>query len=445
MTTQARPVPIIVLGDAPNQNTGLARIARDLAALLHSMAPEVEVCQLGLNYDGSPWPWRVFPIRDTGSWGAADVSQVWGYHERGGFERGVLLSVWDPGRCFGWLEPAENRALPLSRWGYFAVDSAGPGGRLGGPAAAALGCYDRVLGYGRYGAEVLRRSLPPGKRVQYLPHGIDLKVFHPRVGDSSDPADYYWPDEECTRWVVDHQGSDEAPRTWVGCVATNQPRKDFGLLFQAVAALEVLLKQKVGLWLHTDETVTSAWSVPQLAEDWGRNDEEGLLVTRDLSDETLSRMYSLMEITIAPGLGEGFGYPIVESLACGTPVIHGDWAGGAELVPRRDWRVSAWAERVEGAYGLVRPVFNPIDFAEQAAAAIKWRRGDPAVVREFCRGSVANLDWRRSLWGRWTGWVREGLGEMAAEEAAEEARGGRGEESQPPPPAPRAPQAGAAQ
>lgn len=36
--------------------------------------------------------------------------------------------------------------------------------------------------------------------------------------------------------------------------------------------------------------------------------------------------------------GEGFGIPIVESLAAGTPVFHTNWAGGVEHIPQ-EWRL----------------------------------------------------------------------------------------------------------
>jgi glycosyltransferase involved in cell wall biosynthesis len=42
---------------------------------------------------------------------------------------------------------------------------------------------------------------------------------------------------------------------------------------------------------------------------------------RGLSNRTLQAAYSLAEAFIFPSLAEGFGWPIVEALACGCPVL----------------------------------------------------------------------------------------------------------------------------
>ncbi|KKL25588.1 hypothetical protein LCGC14_2403810, partial [marine sediment metagenome] len=161
------PVPILILGDAPNLPTGLARIARDLAAHLHAHADslDVDIAQLGLDYDGTPYPWRVYPVLDRDNWAQDDLERVWAWHARG--RPGVLLTLWDPARCVG----TAGVDFVGSRWGYFAVDGNNPDGKIGGPAAQTLRRYQRVLAYTDYGARVLKKTLGAGE-IQWLPHGI---------------------------------------------------------------------------------------------------------------------------------------------------------------------------------------------------------------------------------------------------------------------------------
>lgn len=365
-------IPFLILCDAPNQKTGLARISRDLAARIHAEASSlgIRVGMAGLRWDESKWPWPVYGIADEDRWGYRDLPQIWDRFTRG--EGGILFSVWDPGRCF---ETVELDLPGCRRWGYFAVDAENVAGTLSGPAADAIRAYERVLAYGEWGSRVLK-PLRPGP-VPYLPHGLDLEVWTPQRG---------------------------APRRMVGCVAANQPRKDLGLLFAAWKEMREA-DSTLLFWLHTDQQVTAAWSIPQLAEDFGFNSREGgLIVTTALRDEELAGLYSQCLVTIAPGLGEGFGYPIVESLACGTPVVHGEYGGGAELIPR-GWRVDTWADRLEGAYALKRPVYAPADFAEAALRLVRQMREDSAVMQASCRGMVAHLDWGY-LWPRWSAWLR---------------------------------------
>src|SRR5262249_15363938 len=42
-----------------------------------------------------------------------------------------------------------------------------------------------------------------------------------------------------------------------------------------------------------------------------------------LSEELMSRFYSAFDVLLCPSMGEGFGVPILEAQACGTPVVAG--------------------------------------------------------------------------------------------------------------------------
>lgn len=369
-------IPFLFLCDSPNHPSGLARIARDLCTRLHaeSQALGIQVGMAGLRWDDSKWPWPIYVVDDELTWGRRALPFIWQIFTRG--QGGILFSVWDPGRCYG---TAELDLFNCRRWGYFAVDAENRTGTIGGPAADALQSYERVFGYGAWGAKVLGGAWKRGP-VQWLPHGLDMGTFRPRSGQ---------------------------PRRVVGCVATNQPRKDLGLLFETFA---ILHEKDPGLlfWLHTDFQVSPSWSVPQLAEEYGFNSpDSGLTVTLPpVSDEWLAQMYSQCLVTIAPGLGEGFGYPAVESLACGTPVVQGSYGGGPEYSPLPS--VDPVAYRIDGAYCLRRPVYSAGWFADVAWKYIEWMREEPAVVQGYCARAVSHLDWN-ILWPRWRQLFMQGL------------------------------------
>lgn len=384
--------PILILCDAPNLETGLARIARDLATGLYQARERlgVAVGQLGLGYDGSPFPWPVYPVFDESNWAADDLRRVWQWHSGG--RPGVLLTIWDPSRCF---PTAQVGIEGLKRWGYVAIDGCSSGGRLNGPPAASLYSYDRVLAYGCWGAQIISNTLsspsdgfPASSEgegggsslsVEYLPHGADLTRFRPRFERPQDA-------------------------TWVGCVMQNNPRKDFYTLFATVAKLRALWKRPVKLWLHTDLEV-KAWSVPQLAIDFGFNNDS-LLVTDKMTDDELARTYSSCSVVLLPSLGEGFGYPLVEAMACGTPVVHVGHAGGAELVP--DGVVSYLGRRVESIFNIERPILCPDRFALSALEKLAYKEHNWIEATNYYRGQVSYLDWRM-LWPRWESWFRKGL------------------------------------
>ena len=111
----------------------------------------------------------------------------------------------------------------------------------------------------------------------------------------------------------------------------------------------------------------------------------------------MSWLYSACDCTLGIGLGEGFGFPIFESLASGTPCVHGDYGGAAEWLPSH-MLVKPHAWRLEGQFNCVRPVFSPIDWF----VCINQKQMQESATLP------AQLDWV-NLWPRWAKWLHAGL------------------------------------
>lgn len=421
-TPAPAPIPLLVYGDGPRLASGLGRIARDL--LLRLVGEQetlgVMVAQVGVDPPGG-WHWQAWPFwgfepteRDQGRRAvAAAVADLHTQYQ----QRPIVLLIMDPSRCYDLTRTVgtpgavdDPGAIPATVWGYFPIDAENMHGAINGPAAEAVWACDRVLGYGAYGARILHTTLTrlAADRVQastsvaplpFLPHGLDA-TFRPGLPLSAAGTPF-------ARWRLALPGD-----TWIlGCVATNQPRKDLSLFFTAGARLKAQ-GVKVGLWLHTDR-LTNAWDVGQLTVDFGFQRPEVCISTsgEPLEDAQLAARYGACDATLAPGLGEGFGYPIVESLASGTPVVHGCYGGGVELLPRSDWLIAPVTYRLESCYAVKRPVFSPDDVAAALAAAAGWKRDHPALATAYCSGAVSHLRWE-VLWPRWRAWIRRGV-EMA--------------------------------
>src|SRR5262245_37689097 len=200
--------PFLLVGDGPQEATGLGRIARDIGALLAAEIPAIDLLQVG-----GPVPpvWTTWPHVPMGAaergddWGASFVEAIW--RDRWGHAPGILMLVWDPSRCYAYLDTG----LDVQRWCYTAIDSYNRWGGIGGPAGDALRRFDRVLAYGRWASQIVQRVR--GGSIAYLPHGIWPHLYTDAT------------DEE--RAAVREQlgprlGKDAI---LIGCVATNQPRK----------------------------------------------------------------------------------------------------------------------------------------------------------------------------------------------------------------------------
>lgn len=387
-----RPVPVLLLGDAPNGTSGLGRIMRDLASRMASL-PEMRVGVMGRGINSSTrhLPFPLYPFDPRENFGERLLQGVW--EDFAGNERGILMTIWDATRL-SWLAlpqtlpPSPLRTFlgrrPFALWGYFPVDGACASGRLDALSRAVIAAYDRVIAYGRYGAKVIGTQ-------EWAPHGIDTSIFKPT---SRNKGREMLNARAGGRWQCCEDD------ILVGTVATNHPRKDWGL----TAAILSQLKQRYGKrlkgWWHTDTAFAYdrpyAYNMASLCEEFGIAGDV-LVVEQEWSDRDLASAYAACNVTIAPGM-EGFGYPLVESMVCGTPVVTGSDHGGSELVPPSSGvLVDPVAMRVEGPHNVMRHVHDPATWAPAAAKVIEDDY-DPRVVSE----PLGYLNWDGTLFkGVW--------------------------------------------
>lgn len=392
--------PVMIVSDNPALPGGLSRMCRDLAMLACTL-PQYRVAVLGRGTgQNRKLPFITYDYPElSGGWGEHYIKGAW--EDFSGGESGVILTLDDASRRHWMVNPTglpEELAQFLGtgrnyyRWMYLPLDSTGPNGRTLG--AAATDCvlrYDRVLAATEWGQGVLRDS---GRvDADWLPHGYWPEKFH-----------LHTQVVQCrmhtTKSAVGWEGDD----VHVGCVMANQSRKDYPAAFECFAALKREYGNRFKAWLHTDAMVRY-WNVYALATDYGVGD--CIEVTLGLNDVQLASRYAACDCTILPTAGEGFGYPIMESLACGTACVTTDYAGGAALVEAL-CRVSPVAYRVDTQHNVLRAVLSGYAFAQKAKHQIELKRQD----WEFRSGQLAqtaeHLQWPR-LRHLWSKWLTSGL------------------------------------
>lgn len=386
-------IPILILSDAPEALTGLARIGRDLAGLLCTL-PQFRVGYLGRGGVGRvSFPWTQYSYPEAAQWGDEYLPGIWEDFSRG--KNGIILSTWDASRML-WFGAPEKCRMPIhlqkflgsgrgfEKWAYLPVDSTGPdGSTLGIGMAEAVAGYDRVIAASEWGRDVLVRS---GRiDADWLPHGIFLNKFKPND----------------TAGLINYEN-----KIQVGCVMANQARKDWPVAFETAALLRAEYGNKFRFWCHTDDMIRY-WNIYALAADYGIAD--CLEITTELNDAQLALRYSSCDCTILPTAGEGFGYPIAESLACGTACITTDYAAGQELVPR-EWCVEPVTYRTDTIHNVRRAVLSGYGFAAKAKDQIEKKRADREYRSEEIRATIEHLDWER-LKHTWVKWFVDGVRE----------------------------------
>lgn len=166
----------------------------------------------------------------------------------------------------------------------------------------------------------------------YVPHGIDTEIFKPLDQD------------ECR----DKFGIAKDAFV-VGMVAANQgspSRKAFPEAFMAMAQF-MKDRHDVYFFLHTDTSGLRGQGVDlvTLAAQCGIDSKRVIecdqykAATGLYGPGHMAQVYSSIDVLLNPSLGEGFGIPIIEAQACGTPVIGTDFSAMQEVVSA-GWLVS---------------------------------------------------------------------------------------------------------
>lgn len=135
-------------------------------------------------------------------------------------------------------------------------------------------------------------------------------------------------------------------------VGSREPRKNHVAILHAA---ELLWRR--GLRFSLTFIGGRAWQADTFSQRLQMLQQAGRLVdvAAGTTDEELSAAYALARFTVFPSLNEGFGLPVAESLAAGTPVITSNFGsmreiaegGGALLVdPRSDEAIADAMERL---------------------------------------------------------------------------------------------------
>ena len=175
----------------------------------------------------------------------------------------------------------------------------------------------------RWGETQMRaRDLDP----LYLPHGVET-------------ADVYHPLKNRKR---SRQAKNLDHLFLVGINAQNheRARKNFP---DALAAFARFHAKHPGsmLLLHTLALLPEGINLPLLAAELGISNaiiwsDQYAMATGMTSQQALADWYGCLDLLMMVG-NEGFGLPTVEAMACGTPVLAGDWGPHPELLAGSGW------------------------------------------------------------------------------------------------------------
>ena len=219
-----------------------------------------------------------------------------------------------------------------------------------GPAARAA---TRVVTGSEFSrVEIAELTGVPVERIAVTPYGVG-RLFRPLEVDEG--------------WLRQRFG---LARPYVLCIGTLEPRKN---LIGALDAFERLRGDAVLVL-----TGGRGWKDKELRSrlaSFGGS----LVMTGYLEDDELVKLLSAADCFIHPALFEGFGFPVVEAMACGAPVVSSDGGSLPEVV---------------GDAGLLVPPTAPDAIAEAIARVL----GDTALRNDLATRGLARA--RSFTWER---------------------------------------------
>ena len=191
-----------------------------------------------------------------------------------------------------------------------------------------------------------RSSLFRNQRIEIIPSGIDLKVFNPI-------------DKKLARLILNLPL--DVPLILFGASnAMDDPRKGKNKL---EAALEILAS---GLSVNSlpQLVLFGSWNRPRI-KGWGAP----IHVLGHVYDEpSLALLFSACDIFIAPSLEDNLPNTVLESLACGTPVVAFNIGGIPDIIEHKK-------------NGYLAKAYDPEDLAR----GIEWILSDEKRHRDLSR------------------------------------------------------------
>jgi glycosyltransferase involved in cell wall biosynthesis len=180
-------------------------------------------------------------------------------------------------------------------------------------------------------------SLFRSARVEVIPYGLDLEIYRPS-------------DRNVAREIL-NLPRDKRLILFGAVKATGVPRKGFGFL---QSALNKLSKDAV-----RDNTALVVFGASRPPDEPDLKFETHFM-GRVQDDVHLALIYSAADVFVAPSLQDNLPNTVMESLACGTPVVAFDTGGIPDMIEHK-------------ANGYLAKALDPDDLAQ----GLEWILNDP--------------------------------------------------------------------
>lgn len=384
---------LLLVGDFATDPRGLGKTG--FGRVLEALAPRFralgwDVAALAIGYSGDPHPLQahhtIYSVRlGRDAYGVSRIREVIAREQPD-----VVLMLQDPWVVALYMDelvkiPKNERPVTIA---YLPVDGTG----LNALPLRVLSLCDSIVAYTEFGRNELLAAFARGfvthAYVHVIGHGVDRTVFTPRP-QADARADLGLPLTDRIVLVIDRYDT----------------RKRLDLAFESFS-LYAVSKPTSKLWYH-GAVIHNGKDIRHLAWHYGIGSNQLLLTAQMLyarpgegiPDEHVALIYQASDVRISTSLGEGWGLPALEAMACGLPQVLPDFGGtpswanhtGAAWVPTSAFQMlhnGSTMGRAVSAWEMVR-VMSVVDqpsvyesIQEEALALAAQPRFDWNVIAQ---------------------------------------------------------------
>lgn len=298
-------------------------------------------------------PYIIYP-------GARDVygNDVIGAHCKDWFkgQKGLLVTLTDPWvlhapiiaqlPCIAWTPVDHNPLMPRTEEWLWRTEAL-------------------PLAMSRFGEEMM---VAVGMKPLYVPHGFDSKVFYPADRDAAREL-FGFPKDSFV----------------VGMVAANKGHPSRKCFAQAISAFSIFQKKvpEAILYLHTQLESPDGEDLVKICEACGVYPYSSDQYQNAIGQPPgfVANLLNGCDVLLNPSAGEGFGIPLIEAQACGTPCITTNFSSMPEVAPVLHGNFTVEGETVWTAFDSWQVWPHTDEIAEQLLAAYEEATADRIARR----------------------------------------------------------------
>jgi len=261
-----------------------------------------------------------------------------------------------------------------------------------------------IIAMSHFGERTLREA--GFENVIYIPHVVNTTALSRYTADP----------EGWRHKVLGREPGDFI----VGMVAANKGEPSRKGFQQALEAFALFLKKHPNayLYMHTDPTqdddgvdMEAYMKLIGVPGDHVQFPERYSLWL-GFPDEFMKNMYSALDVLLVPSMGEGFGVPIIEAQACGTPVVGTAFSSIPELIMPGGGYLAAPRTK----YITPLKSYQVIPDVNDLADGLEWaydHRADE-TVQKVCEENAAQYDKGLILQTHWKPFLERVAEEIGA-------------------------------